>query len=404
MVYNPGHNFLELYNILVQIRFAIIKGNLISNIANLVYELPHELPDDLRLITSSSPLQLVDIDFVHLDLCSGGYENLSVITDHFTRFMQVYPTTNKSARTAAEKLYNNFMMRYGIPEKLLSDRGREFENELFHRLSKLCGIKKTRTTPYHPQTNGQVERMNQTVINILKCLPDQYKSNWRNHVNKLVHAYSSIKSSATGDSPYYLLFGRHPRLPIDVLLLSQSSHTSSYPEYAKKWEDQMRQVYQFTMNSVARKKKNINRYNTKVKSLNILKPGDRVLVRSLSQRGGTRKLRNHWQEKIHKIVSATGDDSGTYKIVPENFMKPKDRIVLRNMLLKCDDLLDHFSWNLGETKATENTKATSDKVGNSHNKSINNGLTARWSKTKKATGTATETSGDTESENEIEHL
>ena len=126
------------------------------------------------------------------------------------------------------------MMRYGIPEKLLSDRGREFENELFQRLSKLCGLKKIRTTPYHPQINGQVERMNQTIINMLKRLPEQYKSNWRNHVNKLVHAYNSTKSSATGYSPYYLLFGRHPRLPMDVLLPLQSSHTSSFPEYAKK--------------------------------------------------------------------------------------------------------------------------------------------------------------------------
>ena len=165
----------------------------------------------MESITSSSPLQLAAIDFLYLDPCSGDYEYLLVITDHFTRFAQVYPTINKSARTAAEKLYNDFKMRYGIPEKLLNDRGREFENELFQQLSKLCEIKKIRTTPYHPQSNGQVERTNQTIINMLKCLPEQYKSNWRNHVNKLVHAYHSTKSSATGYSPYYLLFGRHRR-------------------------------------------------------------------------------------------------------------------------------------------------------------------------------------------------
>ena len=85
-------------------------------------------------------------------------------------------------------------------------------------------------------------------------------------------------------------------------------------------------------------------------------------------------------------------------------MKPKDWIVHRNTLLNCDDLLDHFSWNLGETKSIENTKATNEKVGNSHDKSSNKGLTARWSKTKKATETTVDASGDTESENEIEHL
>ena len=89
----------------------------------------HEAP--MKSITSSSLLQLVGIDFLHLGPCSGGYQYLLVITDHFTRFVQVYPTTSKRARTAAERLYNDFMMRYGIPEKLLSDRGREFENELF---------------------------------------------------------------------------------------------------------------------------------------------------------------------------------------------------------------------------------------------------------------------------------
>ena len=112
-------------------------------------------------------------------------------------------------------------------------------------------------------------------------------------------------------------------------------------------EDHTRQAYQIAKNhSEARKKKDINRHNTKVKSLNKLKPGDRVLVKNLSERGGTGKLRNPCEKKIHKIVSATGDDTGTYKIVLDHVMKLKDQIVHRNMLLNCDDLLDNFSWNL----------------------------------------------------------
>ena len=120
----------------------------------------------------------------------------------------------------------------------------------------------------------------------------------------------------------------------DVLLPSQNDRAALYPEYAKKWEDQMRQAYQIAKgHSETRKKKYINRHNTKVRSLNILKLGDRVLVRNISKTEGIGKLRNHWTEKIHKIVSAIGDNSVTYKIVPENAMKPKDRIVNRSILL-----------------------------------------------------------------------
>ena len=167
--------------------------------------------------------------------------------------MKVYPKTNKS-ETAAEKLYNDFMMCYDIPENLGSGKRTEFEDELYQQLSKFYAIKKICTKPYHPQTNGQLERMNQNIISMLKCLPEQYKSNWRDHLNKLVHVYNSTKTLATGYST---------SLPIDVLLPSQSNHAASYPEYANKTDDQMRQAYQTAKNhSEVRKMKDINEHDT----------------------------------------------------------------------------------------------------------------------------------------------
>ena len=91
-------------------------------------------------IHSSAPFKLVLIDFVHLEKSSGGYEYILVIVDHFTTFAQVNATRNKSARTAANKLYDDFILRFGFPARILHDQGGEFENKLFHQLEECCGM------------------------------------------------------------------------------------------------------------------------------------------------------------------------------------------------------------------------------------------------------------------------
>ena len=88
---------------------------------------------------------------------------------------------------------------------------------------------KLHTSPYHPQTNGQCEHFNSTLLNMLGTLTPEQKKDWKSHVSAMVHAYNCTKNAATGFSPYYLLFRREPRLPVDVEFGLQRGNSEGSP-------------------------------------------------------------------------------------------------------------------------------------------------------------------------------
>ena len=293
--------------------------------------LPTRAP--LQPLVTNAPFELISIDYVHLERSSGGHEYILVIVDHFTRFAQAYPTRNKSARTAADRLYNDFMLRFGFPARILHYQGRE----LFHRLQQSCGMIHSRTTPYHPQCNGKAERFNQTLLSMFRTLPEEKKRKWSEYVPMVVHAYNCFKSDSTEYSPFYLLFGRSPRLPVDLIFgpsLEEASVT--HTKCVDKWKFAMKEAYSLALKNTSKSATDGKQQYDRKASFSKLQPGDRVLVRNLSERGGPGKLRSYWEQQINVVIEQRGD-LPIYKVNPEG--QPDKSIVLhRNLLLPCDFL------------------------------------------------------------------
>ncbi|KAK7907779.1 hypothetical protein WMY93_016391 [Mugilogobius chulae] len=331
----------------------------------------------LTSITTTYPFELVSIDFLHLETCKHGYEYILVVMDHFTRFAQAYATKNKSAKTVVDKIFNHFALKFGFPVRIHHDMGREFENQLFAQLHKVCGLRGSHTTPYHPQGNGQVERFNRTLLSMLRTLTDSEKADWKESLAKVVHAYNCTKSEATGYSPYYLLFGRTPRLPVDILFnLPSPEQQVSYEEYVQKWQSQMREAYQIASKAAQKEASRGKHYYDKKTHGVQLHPGNRVLLRNFKERGGPGKLRSYWEDVVYVIVAQKSPDMPVYEIQPEQ--GGKSRTVHRNLLLPCDCLPiekpDHKQLNKQKKKTQtrvkqqpetlqENTDSDSDEEG-----------------------------------------
>ena len=179
------------------------------------------------------------MDYLTNEAMEGGKDiHILVITDHFTRYAQAIVTSLQTAKYTAKDLWDKFIVQYGLPEKILTDQGYNFESDLLKALCEIAQAKKMRTSGYHPQTNGQCEYFNVTLISMLGTLPKKPKSTWREQVPTLVNAYNCTKNSAAAFSLYYLMFGHKPRLPIVLIfgtnLVDLKGNHITYIENLKK--------------------------------------------------------------------------------------------------------------------------------------------------------------------------
>ena len=146
---------------------------------------------------------------------------------------------NQTAKTTAQTLFHNFIVHYGIPQRIHSDQGANFESKIVKELCTLTGMKKSRTASYHSMGNGMCERFNRTLLGMLGTMEQHQKSNWKAYVAPMVHAYNCTGHESTGVSPYFLMFGRHPRLPIDLAFGISKDRKQSVGSYVKNLRDRL---------------------------------------------------------------------------------------------------------------------------------------------------------------------
>ena len=246
-------------------------------------------------------------------------DSVLVITDAYTKFTKAIPTRNQLAVTVAKILMNEWIFNYGTPSRIHTDQGRNFQAEIVTELCRLFGIKQSRTTPNHPQGNGQCERMNRSLINLLRTLNQNYKSRWTIHLPKLIHAYNVTPHASTGFTPFFMMFGREENLPVDSRFGNRGATEGDWIYETRR---KMSEVGILVIGRVDRKKAVGNK-----QEVDELEKGCQVRVRNRVL--GRKKLANIWGE-ISWTVEGKFKDSTAY-ILSRGEIKKVENI--RN--LKC---------------------------------------------------------------------
>ena len=273
----------------------------------------------MKPLACSGPGELLHVDFTSIEETVPLKEdpvihNVLVLLDHFSKYIVVYVVKDQTARTAAETLRNGYFGLFSTPAYLVSDQGKAFTGHVIKHLCELYRVQKLRTLPYHAQTNGQVECMNQTIIRMISKLEEDREACWSEHLPELLLAYNATRSTVTGYSPYYLLFGRRPRIPVDYLFptLHDTPHQTkmevSVAAMQKRLKEDFTVVRHLTSEEVARQ---CHYYDRKAGAV-ALQPGDVVMVHTDSF-VGKRKVKDHWENRGF-IVESQLEDWHVYKV------------------------------------------------------------------------------------------
>ena len=289
----------------------------------------------LQLDPVERPLQRVAMDIMGpLPETPRGNKYVLVIADYFTKWTEAYPIPNMEAITVAKCLVNEFICRFGVPEQLHSDQGRNFESKVIKNICDLLQIRKTRTSAYHPQSDGLVERFNRTLLNLLSTAVGDAERDWDVHLPLLMFAYRTSVHETNGVTPFEMMFGREVVLP-EHLMFNLPVSIEQVPQESVEYVDHLRKRFQLVYQYVRQHaQKGMQRqktgYDQKENTPCVFQRGDHVwLYTPAVPRGKSPKFHRPWQGP-YEILRKKGEV--TYDI--RRLAHPRKRLIVHYNRLK----------------------------------------------------------------------
>lgn len=277
-------------------------------------------------------MQRIDIDIVGpLPRSRRGNRYILTVQCSFTKWAEAYAIPNQRATTCVRVLVKNWICRYGVPDSIHSDQGRNFESQVFEEMCHLLNINKTRSTAYHPEDNGQVENLHKTLKSMQKARVDDDPQGWDEQPDYCMMAFRSSVHSSTEHTPFQLMFGREMRIPLDVMMGSgPMGNESSYSEFVADLQGSLEAAYRdVRQNLKVAQHRQKDAYDKGVRHM-VFQAGDLVLRYDPQLKPGeANKFHRQW-ERPYEIVERATDV--TYRVKKVRGHSRKSQVVHFNNL------------------------------------------------------------------------
>ena len=277
------------------------------------------------------PMERVALDITGpWPVSHNGNRYVLVASDYFTKWSEAYPLPDQEAKTVAEAFVQQFIARFGAPLLVHTDQGRNFESRLFREMCALMGVKKTRTTAFHPQSDGLVENFNKTLGTMIAAFVSENQKTWDRDLAVLMMAYRATPHESTKMSPNWLMLGREVSMPLDIQIgLAPEMETTEETDYAEELRIRLENAYLAARENLGESAERQKRYYD-LKALD--KPfaiGDLAWLANKSRRKGRcPKLQKKWlgpvvvEQQVNDVTYRVRTTKTDSKVVHFDLMKP----------------------------------------------------------------------------------
>ena len=263
----------------------------------------------LKSIISNYPNDLVQIEHLCLPRNTSGYKAILVMIDHFSKYVEAAPCIDVTAEETANILNDRWFLRHGPPKTIQSDNGSQFTSSLMREFLKMNNVTHNLSTPYHPQTNGLVERQNRTMLALLKGFCLEKQADWPTHLQKAVFSYNSLVHATTGVTPNLLFTGSQKAIPLGNIFPDYApEHRASTTEYIRRQQEIAQHYFAVaaknTEANLMRQKRNHDKRVGKMENFQV---GTSVMAYvKVIRRDDMRKMAKLWRGpfKITQILSS----------------------------------------------------------------------------------------------------